>query len=216
MFVTMKYFLLRQLKFILVVVFCGEVLFSSGQNLPAQDTVRMTLADAENQFLQKNLSLLAQKYNISAAQALILQAKLYPNPSIDIVQSAYNPQTHGWFELNNNGEEAIQIQQLILLAGKINKQVKIAETNALLAQYNFYDLLRTLKYTLRNDFFTIYYLQQSASVYDEEIRSLEQISTAFEQQRQKGYIAPVEVVRIKAQLYSLRSELNDLRNQIND
>jgi len=59
-------------------------------------------------------------------------------------------------------------------------------------------------------------LQQSALVYDEEIRSLQQISIAFEQQRDKGYIARSEVVRIKAQLYSLRNELNDLKNQIND
>ncbi|HYM94044.1 MAG TPA: TolC family protein, partial [Chitinophagaceae bacterium] len=81
---------------------------------------------------------------------------------------------------------------------------------------NFFDLLRTLKIILRNDFISIYYLQQSASVYDEEIISLEKISAAFEQQSSKGYIAPVEAVRIKAQLFSLRSELNDLRNQIND
>ncbi len=69
---------------------------------------------------------------------------------------------------------------------------------------------------MRNDFFSIYYLQRSARVYDEEIRSLQQINTAFEEQRDKGYIARSEVVRIKAQLYALESELNDLRNQIND
>jgi cobalt-zinc-cadmium efflux system outer membrane protein len=181
-----------------------------------QDTLHITLPQAEEQFLKNNLLLLAQKYNISASKAFIIQAKLYPNPSFNFEQGAYNPETKKWFELGFSGEQAAQLQQLILLAGKINKQVKIAETNALLTEYGFYDLLRTLKFTLRNDFFSIYYLQKSEKVYGEEIESLKKISAAFEQQRDKGYIARSEVVRIKAQLYSLTSELNDLKNLIND
>jgi cobalt-zinc-cadmium efflux system outer membrane protein len=96
------------------------------------------------------------------------------------------------------------------------KQIKIAETNAKLAEYQFFDLLRTLKYTLRLDFFNIYYLRQSAKVYDKEIQALQQVVNAFEQQKGKGYISEKEVVRIKAQLYSFQSEYNDLINQIND
>jgi outer membrane protein, heavy metal efflux system len=181
------------------------------------DSLRVSLQQAEQIFLNKNLLLLAQKYNIEASRALIIQARLWPNPNFDIAQGAYNTQTHKWFETGTTtGETSIQLQQLILLAGKINKQVKIAEANTRLAEYGFYDLLRTLKYTLRNDFFNIYYLQQTATVYDEEINSLKKIVTAFEQQRDKGYIARTEVVRIKEQLYSLQSELNDLINQIND
>ena len=182
----------------------------------SSDTLAVTLPQAEQQFVQKNLSLLAQQYNIDAQKAFIIQAKLYPNPNIYLDQGAYNPQTHKWFSFGQNGEQAAQLQQLIVLARKINKQVKIAETTALLAEYNFYDVLRTLKFTLRNDFYSNYYLQQSARVYDEEIRSLQKISTVFEEQREKGYIARTEVVRIKAQLYSLTNELNDLNNQIKD
>ena len=211
----------KYLKLLIGIFFQGIIILifnlsSCAQNKPVNDTILLNLADAEATFLKNNLSLLAQQYNINAQKALILQAKLYPNPSINLVQGAYNTQTGKWFQTGKEGEEAVQVQQLVLLAGKINKQVKIAESNALLAEYNFYDLLRTLRFTLRNDFYQIYYLQQSASVYDEEIKSLERISIAFEQQRDKGYIARSEVVRIKAQLYSLRNELNDLKNQIND
>jgi cobalt-zinc-cadmium efflux system outer membrane protein len=103
-----------------------------------------------------------------------------------------------------------------LLAGKRNKQIKLAEANVKLAQYQFFDLLRTLKYTLRSDFFHIYYLQQSAKVYDKEIKALQQIVDAYEKQTGKGYIAEKEVVLIKAQLYAFTSEYNDLVNQIND
>ena len=58
-------------------------------------------------------------------------------------------------------------------------------------------------------------MQQSAKVYDKEIQSLEQVVDAFNQLSGKGYIAEKEVIRVKAQLYSLKSEYNDLINQIN-
>ena len=98
----------------------------------------------------------------------------------------------------------------------IRDRIKIADANVKLAEYQFYDLIRTLKYSLRTDFFNIYYLQQSAKVYNEEITSLQQVAKAFNEQEGKGYIAEKEVIRIKAQLYSLQSEYNDLINQIND
>ena len=105
---------------------------------------------------------------------------------------------------------------MILLAGKRNKQIKLAQANTKLAEYQLFDLLRTLKYTLRTDFYNIYYQSRSAAVYDKEIHALQQVVTAFNQQEGKGYIAESEVVQIKAQLYSLQSEYNDLLNQIND
>jgi cobalt-zinc-cadmium efflux system outer membrane protein len=196
------------------------VLFAStafGQNGQFQkDSILLTIDSAEHAFLQNNFLLLAQKYNIDAQRALVIQAKLYPNPNININRGFYNPVVKKFFAGGTDGETAAGLSQLVILAGKRNKQIKIAETNTKLAEYQFYDLIRTLKYTLRTDFFTIYYLQQSANVYDEEIKSLQQVVNAFQQQQGKGYIAEKEVVRIKAQLYSLESEYNDLINQIND
>ena len=116
----------------------------------------------------------------------------------------------------SGGEFSGQLSQLIYLAGQRNKQVKIAEANTRLAEYQFYDLIRTLKYTLRTDFYNIYFLLHSAAVYDEEIKSLQQVVNAFEEQEGKGYIAEKEVIRIKAQLYTLLGEYNNLISQIND
>jgi cobalt-zinc-cadmium efflux system outer membrane protein len=178
---------------------------------PRQDTLSLTLPVAEKMFLDSNLQLLAQRYNISANEALIIQAKLWPNPNFQVGQGLYSGEQKQWFP----NETTLGLSQLILLAGKRNKQVKLAEETAHLSQYQFFDLMRTLKYTLRTDFFQIYYLQESARVYDEEIRALSQVVQAFAQQQGKGYISEKEVVRIKAQLYSFQSEYSQLINQIN-
>jgi cobalt-zinc-cadmium efflux system outer membrane protein len=202
---------------IVLAFFCCGVLGGKAQ-LPA-DTLRLSLDSAEHLFLYGNFSLLAQQYNIQAQQAQEIQARLYPNPNLAASYSLYNTRTKVFFPTGsgeNGGELTAQLSQLVYLAGQRNKQVKIAEANTRLATYQFYDLIRTLKYTLRSDFFNIYYLLQSAAVYDEEIRSLRQVAAAFDEQEGKGYISEKEVVRIRAQLYTLLNEYNDLVNQIND
>jgi cobalt-zinc-cadmium efflux system outer membrane protein len=181
-----------------------------------QDTLHLTLDSAEHIFLRQNLSLLAQRYNVDAQKALIIQARLYANPNFTVSHGLYNTQTKTFFPFGSTGETAAGLSQLVLLAGKRNKQIKIAKANARLSEYEFYDLLRTLKYTLRSDFYNIYYLQQSAKTYEEEIRSLQVVVKAFDEQKGKGYISEKEAIRIKAQLYSLQSEYKDLLDQIED
>jgi outer membrane protein, heavy metal efflux system len=183
------------------------------------DTLRIKLDSAEKLFLGGNFILLAQKYNIQVQKALEIQARLYPNPNLSVYYSLYNTQSKKFFPVGSGtsgGELSGQLSQLVYLAGQRNKQVRIAEANTRIAEYQFYDLIRTLKYTLRTDFYNIYFLLHSAAVYDEEIKSLQQVVNAFEEQEGKGYIAEKEVIRIKAQLYTLLGEYNSLISQIND
>ncbi len=199
-------------RYRLVVFFCFTFLSSL---FAQKDTLRLTLPKVEKIFLDSNLQLLAQKYSIDATKALVIQAKLFPNPNIAYSRGLYSGSYHKYILLTDS-ENSVQVSQLILLAGKRNKQIKIAKANVALAEYQFFDLLRTLKYSLRSTFFNVYYLRQSARVYSAEINALRQIVTAFNEQHGKGYISEREVIRIKAQLYSFQSEYNDLINQIND
>ena len=201
---------------LLAIAICISTSIMAQSKVFQNDSLEISLDSAEQIFFQNNLMLLAQKYNIEAQKALILQAKLYPNPNINYSHGLYHPELKKFFATGNDGEYAASISQVIILARKRNKQIQIAETNSKIAEYQFYDLLRTLKYTLRVDFYNIYFLQKSSAIYGEEIKSLQQIVGAFQKQNGKGFISEKEVVRIKAQLYSLQSEYNDLINQIND
>jgi len=205
------------MKFAIIVLclFSATVAKSQTDNGFKPDSLCLKLDSAEHIFLQKNLLLLAQRYNIDAQKALVIQAKLYPNPNFSLGTTLYQTSTKQFFPVGSNGEIAAGISQVILLANKYNKQIKIARTNAQLSECQFSDLLRTLKQTLRTDYFNIYYLLQSAKVYNTEIAALQQVTQAFAEQNGKGYVSEVEVVRIKAQLYSLQSEYNDLKAQIN-
>lgn len=200
------------LRSILALVACIGVL-----KLSAQDTLQLKLPDAERIFIEKNLSLIAEKYNVSIAKAQVIQAKLFDNPNIQLTGNIYNPQLHKAFDVSNKtGEYMVDVQQLVRLAGKRNKQVKLAEINTNIATDNFYDLLRTLRYTLRSDFFQLYYLQRSINAYEQQVSSLDALSNAYSELQKKGVVTLKDALRIKSLLYSIKASITDLQNQAND
>lgn len=202
---------LARIAFVLMGVLCTALY------CPAQDTLRITLPDAEKQFTEKNLALMAEKYNIDIARAQVMQARLYNNPNIQIAAAAWNPDRKKVLDVSNaTGEYVAGIQQLISLAGKRNKQIKLAETNTLMAENRFYDLLRTLRFTLHSDFYQAYFLQHAVAAYQVQIAALEKLSANYNELQAKGVITLKEVVRIKSLLYSLKAEQTNLQNQFND
>jgi outer membrane protein, heavy metal efflux system len=187
---------------LLICTIAGTPVFAQA---PASDTLKLTVKQAEDQFLKNNLSLIIQRYNIDNASAQVVTAKLFQNPDFSFANGIHATGVPSPF-----AEQSVSVSQLFLTAGKRNKNVQLAKIGVEQAKYQFFDLLRTLKFTLRNDFYTIYYQEQSAKVYNEEISSLSKTLSAFKQQYAKGNIAQKEVIRIQSQLYSLQTEYNSL------
>ncbi|MCX6221215.1 MAG: TolC family protein [Bacteroidia bacterium] len=176
-----------------------------------KDTLKISLQQADSIFIANNLSLLAEKCNVNAAKAQIIQAKLFTNPTVSINQNVYNAEykTNGgkeWFGMTDKGETSAQLQKLFRLAGKRNKQIQISSLTADREEQNYFDLLRTLKYSLRSGFYNIYILDQILKLYDKEIYSLNKLIDVFQTQYEKGYISKKELLRLKSALFSLENE----------
>jgi cobalt-zinc-cadmium efflux system outer membrane protein len=194
---------------------CYILLFSVGFRAsaqPSKDTLRLTINQAENIFLKNNLALVIQHYNIDNAQAQAITARLFQNPDFNFTNVLYNPETKNFFDVSKKGGEySVGISQLFLTAGKRNKNIRLAQIGIQQSQYQFFDLLRTLRLSLRNDFLTIYFQQQSAQIYGDEINSLSKTLKIFKEEYKKHFIAEKEVLRIQSQLYSLQAELTGLQ-----
>jgi cobalt-zinc-cadmium efflux system outer membrane protein len=203
-----------------IFIFTFIFLYANLQQVNAQqqvDTISISLPEAEILFQKNNLQLLAQQYSIDSAKSNIITAKLYDNPQFGIASGFYQPVSKRIFDFSNDNREiAMQFSQLVKTAGKRNRSIQIAKTGVQITEYQFYDLLRTLRYVLRNDFYNMYYLQQMQKVYRTEIESLQTTAAAFGEQVPKGNIARKELVRIKSQLYNLQTELLTLQGSIDD
>ncbi len=197
---------------------CFGLLTLAFQNLYCQDSIKVTipikLAQADSLFLARNLLLIAEKYNVEASRAQIIQAKLFNNITLSLAQNVYNPETKEWFDLSDAGETSASFQKLFFLAGKRNKRITLADLSYRKEEQHYFDMIRTLKYTLRSDFNNIYYLKQILSVYDKEINSLASMVAVFEKQSERGFISRKEVLRLKSSLFSLESEKNGYITQL--
>ena len=176
-----------------------------------KDSLKISIQQADSIFILHNLSLLAEKCNINSAKAQIIQAKLFTNITIAATQNVVNSeyQTNGgkkWFDVTDKGETSAQIQKLFRLAGKRNKQIQIAELTANREEQVYFDLLRTLKYSLRSDFYNLYYLRLIIGVYDKEIASMHKLIDGYQSQFEKGFISKKELLRLKSALFSLENE----------
>ena len=169
------------------------------------DALRLTLPQAEARFLDRNLALLAQRYNVTAAQAQIAQARVWDNPYVSIEQNTYNPQTERYFDITRTGNTAVQVTQLFAIAGRRRLAGHVAEQAARAEQFTLQDLLRSLRYELRTSFYDLYFAEQSLGVYDSEIGIIRRTVALFQDQYEKGNKALSEVIRLRAFLFELES-----------
>ena len=204
------------MRFLLVLI--GSFLLLN-QSMYAQkaDTLRLTLPEAEQQFSQKNFLLLAQKYGIEASKAAIIQAGLLPNPTVNVEQTVISQSTvANDVPIGPFGQRAIQIQQLIQVAGKRNKQIALARAGVEISQYQFSELIRELLFQLRGSFYQIHYLQKTLLMYNQEIAKITSLVTAYQEQVKKGNIPQKELIRLQSFLITIEGEASDIVNQIAD
>ena len=183
------------------------------------DTLKLNFQDAEKQFLQNNLSLLAQKYNVESSKALIDQAKLWDNPVLGTDQNIYDDGSKKFFYHNTSqglGQVYVQLSQVIATAGKRGKQVQVAKDNAQVQEAEFNDLMRNLRYNLQLDFSQLATLQQQNQVYQNEIASATNLVNGVQQSFNAGNTSMKDLVRLKALLFGLQNDMIENSKQIND
>lgn len=176
------------------------------------DTVALSMKEMEGLFFQNSLQIIAQRYNIANAQAQIITARLFQNPQISANTGIYNTDNGRFLDVSKEtGEQSGGLSQEFYTAGRRKKGVDLATAGVQQAKYQFLDVIRNMKYSLRSNFYTIYYQLKSAKVYNLEIKSLTDILSAYKTQYAKGNIAQKELLRVQSQLYSLQAEYANLQ-----
>lgn len=189
-------------------------LLLAGKMCAQQVAGTLTLKEAEQRFLERNLSLIAERYNIDMAQAQVLQAKLFENPVISLEQNVYNRLNGKYFDFGKEGEAVVEIEQVIHLAGQRNKQVRLEKINKEIAEYQFEEVMRTLRQELNEKFVEVYFLSKSIAIYEKEVNSLQVLLDGMKIQQEKGNISLMEISRLESMLFSLKKEKNEQENDL--
>lgn len=184
------------------------------------DTLELNIQQAEKIFLEKNLQLLAQQYNVEASKALIQQAKLWENPMLNTDQNVYS--NNQFFEHGTDangqpyGQYFVQLQQLIKTAGKRGKEIKMARTNAEISDWQLKDLLRNLRMQLHADYYTLVQLQHIRELYADGKQQLNKLLEGMQAQYKAGNIAQKDLLRVQALAIGLQQDMADNEKQLNE
>ncbi|WP_421827798.1 TolC family protein [Larkinella sp.] len=182
----------------------------------AQDTLSIHLRQADSLFVGRNLLALAGRYQIEAAQAEVIQAGLFDNPTVTAEINAYNPERRRALDVGRQGQKFVAIEQLLYTAGKRNKRIALAQESAHLTELGFRDLLRALRFELHTRFYEMYFQQNTLRQYDQQLVILQNTVNAFEEQYQRNNVSLLELLRLKSLLFQLSKDRTEIRSQLLD
>lgn len=176
----------------------------------AQDSLKIDLQTADSLFLAGSFQLLASSMNVEAQNAQVIQAKVYPNPVFTGEFNVYDPENGKALHVGKTGQKSFQLEQLIILGGKRKSDIEIAKTNARIAEIEFQQLLRQLKFRLHTDLFTIGQQQFLLQKYNGQLGQLSTLLSAYEIQAARGNLPLKDVVRLKGAYLKLSNDRAEL------
>jgi outer membrane protein, heavy metal efflux system len=186
-----------RLRLLAIFIFCCFI-------LNAQE--HYTLEQCEAKFLSNNYLLIANQFNIEASKALTLQAKLWENPIVSADLNAINPTSNRYFDIGKNGQKGFAIEQLIYLGGKKKHEIEWSKSNEKLAELYFLDVIRNLKFELRNNFFSAYFNTLKLESIQSQIVQIDSLVASYARQVEKGNLPLRDLVRLKALSLSIKNE----------
>ncbi len=170
----------------------------------AQEVMQLTFAEAKQTLVKNNLGLLAAYYDVSIAEADLIQAKVWNNPYLIWNQDLYSNERNDYFNFRN--QYLIQIEQVFSVAGKHTNTVKMAKLNVAMNKIMLEDVLRSLIYELADSYADLYALQQKAALLETTYQQYLQIVQAAKQQQRVGTLAGNEVIRLESEAIALQAD----------
>lgn len=194
---------------------------SVAQTAAINDTIVLSRTQAEALFLDKNISLISEKLNIDIADAQVIQAKLWPNPTLSIGEiNLWNNATAQqlpalWGTFGTTSQVTAELEQLIQTAGKRKKMIAMEKVNADIAKEYFKTFLRNLKIEFRGNLTELQYTQAQETVYKKQLSSMQTMLKGYSNQVAQGNIGKGEYIRLKASELQFLKEITDLRKENN-
>ncbi len=165
---------------------------------------RLSLDEALALFLRQNLDLLIARYGISYAQGQQITARLFPNPVLLV--GSLSSMTQG-NTVGRSSELASQVQQLFEMAGKRGYRIESAGFGAQSAEANFEDAIRQLSFTVKDAYFRVQLAQRRLALAEENRDRFTRIMEVNTIRFKKGYIAEVDLIRIRLQVVDFQSQV---------
>jgi cobalt-zinc-cadmium efflux system outer membrane protein len=166
--------------------------------------LRLSLDEAVALFIKQNLNVLITKYGIDYSKGQQITAALFPNPTAFFGTLTSFTQGH---TLTNSGQIAMIVQQLFELAGKRGYRIESAGFGTQSSEAAFEDAIRQLGFTVKDTYYRIQLAQRRLTLAEENRDRFARILDINTIRFKKGYIAEVDLIRIRLQMVDFQSQV---------
>jgi outer membrane protein, heavy metal efflux system len=161
---------------------------------------KLTLAEFLSKVAAANLDYAAQRYNVSIAKALIVAAKVSPNPTVSF---GYTTADQSQPSIYSGG-----VSQTIEMGGKRSRRIAVAESGYLTAAATLEDFFRTLRGTAASAFIDAVadrmIVDQKRNTYE----ALDKLATTNQKRFQAGDIDEVDADQARVDALQARDDLH--------
>ena len=201
-------------------VFAVMWIFAFSPRLHAE-TVSLSEEQAIQLFYQRNLNLLAARYNLESAQAQEIIAAAIPNPniSVQVWELSKNPNTNAPsagcpIGTQTNPQNCgpgmwATLSQLIEMAGKRGLRMQSSAIAAQAAESDFRDAIRIFTNVVRDAYFSLLQAQKVRWLAQEMVNHYVDILASNRLRLQSGDIPESDLLRVESESLRASSDLDN-------
>jgi outer membrane protein, heavy metal efflux system len=167
----------------------------------------LTIAQAVDEAVGHNLTLIAQRANLTVAETLLLTARLRPNPVASFSADHLDLLGTGFDEANNGGppEIAFRVDVPIERGAKRERRMDLASASKVLAEAQFADAVRTLRADVTLACIDVLAARATRALVADNLRAFEELARVNRARVAAGSLAPVESTRSEVARLQFRS-----------
>lgn len=203
---------MRRLAYLhFLVIAAGQLALAQTRPTP------LTLDQVIEEALARNLRLLAERLNVSVAEARIIQARLRPNPVLslggnylDILGSGFNPSANaaGPTEIN------ARVDYVLERGNKRQERIAVAEASRAVSQLELLNSTRTLVLDLQSGFTELLLAKENAALARASLEAFLQIVAVNQTRVAAGDLARVELVRSEVAQLQFSNQVRQAESRV--
>ena len=198
---------------LLLIVFFSFI----GVSVPARQ-IRLSSDQIEAMFLKQNLALIAERMNVSIADAAIAEATVWDNPELSVGDINFwkrrGTDEYGG-AVASPKQFSLELSQMVSLSARRIKLAEVEKIDKEITVRQFEELLRSLKMELHISIAELVYLQNLLKVIESRQTLLEKVVAGYRAQYQTGNVTGNELLRLQTALFAVNGEMNEVRTEYN-
>src|SRR5262245_23810497 len=158
---------------------------------------RLTIDQAVVEALENNLKLIAERANVSIAQAQLTTAQLRPNPVVSVYGDLL-PLAGTQFNSTNNAgppEYGVRTDFVVETAGKRRQRIDVAQSSLEIAQLRVKDAIRSLILDVQNAFVDVLLATDNLTLARQNYDALSNVVQINSTRVRTGDLAEVDLLR---------------------